>query len=228
MQDASDPVRRLCVALDVARDTASVAPEYEDQRRHLVGLIERASAAAGLDRLLQQQGDGLLLLLPAGVNEPRVIADLTRALRTALRRRDLPAGRGGPDRLRVRLAFHQGITRLLETGFVGRAVTTVHRLRDSDQLRDALRANPQADLGVIISEQLFEDTAEQNPNGLPSGRSWHVRVEVRGASVPAWIHVPDLVGDLDDPDERGAADAGGAGDLADADGGVLGGVGDEV
>ncbi|GII80619.1 hypothetical protein Sru01_56010 [Sphaerisporangium rufum] len=210
MNDLSGEVRRLCVALDVERYSRRTDPEQREIQRRLVEVVAAAGREAGLDRLLvaeraahaggggpatvmfrQEQGDGLLLLLPAGVSEARVIAGLIGELRIALHQHNRHLGTGAPVRLRLRLAFHQGPTQVGDNGFVGRAVNTVCRLRDSDELRGALTHHPDADLAVIVSAQLFEDVIEHEHRDLRRHLFQRVLVHAKDIEMPAWISVPD-------------------------------------
>ncbi|GII62552.1 hypothetical protein Skr01_26370 [Sphaerisporangium krabiense] len=189
VNEPGGPVRRLCIALDAHGHGAAGRP--------LVPIVEDASERAGLDRLyLAERGapagprrsGGLLLLLPPGVDEARVIAGFVGELRLALRRHN---DRPGEDaRTRVRAAFHQGPTRVGEGGVVGRAVDTVCMMRDSDALKDALRRHPGSDLAVAISAQLFEDVIEHEQRDLRRHAFHPLTIKAQGAPAEAWISVP--------------------------------------
>ncbi|MDH2424189.1 hypothetical protein [Sphaerisporangium sp. TRM90804] len=212
MNDLSGEVRRLCVALDVERYSRRSDPEQREIQRRLVEVIGAAGREAGLDRLYlaeraayveagseavmfhQEQGDGSLLLLPSGVSESRIIAGFTSELRIALRQHNRHLGGDAPVRLRLRLAYHQGPTRVGDNGFAGRAVNTVCRLRDSDELRRALTRHPEADLAVIVSGALFEDVIEHEYRDLRKDAFHPVTVHAKEGSVAAWISVPDAAG----------------------------------
>lgn len=88
------------------------------------------------------------------------------------------------------MAFHQGPTRVGQGGFAGRAVNTVCRLRDSDELRAALRDHGDADLAVLISGQLFDDVTGTGGRDLRSDLFHPVTVRSEGGAIEAWISVP--------------------------------------
>ncbi|MEU8268857.1 hypothetical protein AB0B89_17005 [Sphaerisporangium sp. NPDC049002] len=209
MNDLSGEVRRLCIALDVQNRGRWNDPGQEELRRRLVEVIAEASGQAGLDRLYftewrepaqpgtatvmfrGEQGEGLVLLLPSGVNEARAIAGFAGELRVALRQHNRHLGRNAPVRLRLRVAFHQGPTRVGDGGFTGSAVNMVCRLRDSDELRGALDEHPDADLAVILSAQLFEDVIEHEHRDLRRHLFRRVTVRSKDVVTEAWISVPD-------------------------------------
>ncbi|WP_283137751.1 hypothetical protein [Rhizohabitans arisaemae] len=201
MTDASASVRRLCVAVDVDDG----GPDPLGSGHSLPHLVARASSATGLDRLCMQQdaeaGGGLLLLLPPGVDEAKVIGDLLGELRAVLWRHNRHAGASG--RIRLRLAFHQGLTRIGEVGFVGRAVDTVRRLCSCAELRRELIRHPDADLAAILSEQLFDDVIEHERHGLRRCSFRAVDVREDGCTRRAWIHVQGVRGDAVPAPRRG-------------------------
>ncbi|GAA1273213.1 hypothetical protein GCM10009677_27950 [Sphaerisporangium rubeum] len=199
MNDLSGEVRRLCVALDT-EDPGGATPVTRDHaHRRLVDLVTEAVARAGLDRLyLADRGAtsgthdqrGAFYLLPSGVNEARIVAGLTGELRLALRRRNHGLGPGSSLRLRVRAAFHQGPTRVADTGFFGRAVDTVHHLRDTPEVRTELHRHPHADLAVVLSAQLFEDVIGCDHRDLRRSLFRRLLVPSADGVGEAWLSLP--------------------------------------
>ncbi|GAA4587603.1 hypothetical protein GCM10023194_37050 [Planotetraspora phitsanulokensis] len=193
--DDLDPVRRLCVAVEA--DSSEGEPEGEDAATSrtgdahpsgpLVDLAERASMAAGLDQVaFQVQPAGVLLVLNSGVNEPRVVVDLTRELHNGLWRRNR---RQAGTRLRCRVAFHQGLVRLTDEGFEGQAVTVVGDLCASEHLRAELGASPRSDLAMIISGQLLDELAYPESADLHRRQFRPVTVTLTAArSMPAYVY----------------------------------------
>jgi hypothetical protein len=203
--EGSDPVRRLCAAVTVhppgpaGTNGAVPAARRAGPHERMAGAVRRACLAAGLDRLfLQDQWrrgggdpaapDGIVLVMAPGVHEYRVIGDLVRELRAVLWRRNRRAD--DDSRLRLRLAFHQGLTRLGERGFEGRAVTTVLDLCASERLGAALSASPGHDLALIISTPLLDDLVHLEPPGLRREGFRRVGVPVAGRPMSAWIRIP--------------------------------------
>ncbi|MEV6982654.1 hypothetical protein AB0M95_15520 [Sphaerisporangium sp. NPDC051017] len=182
----SDPVRRLCAAVRARWPSRARAA---DPHRLLLDVVREACAAAGLDGVFVQEqchgaGDpaGVVLVMPPGVHEARVVEDLTRELRRAARR---------PDAGRLRVAFHQGITRLGRDGFEGRAVTAVCGMCAVETLDAELSADPRRDLALIISAPLFDEITHPGFPVLRQDRFRRVGVEVAGVKspMPAWIRL---------------------------------------
>ncbi|GII28058.1 hypothetical protein [Planotetraspora mira] len=183
--DGLDPVRRLCVAM------GAETPAQGDASGPLVDLAEGASMAAGLDQVtFQVLPAGILLVLNSGVNEPRVVADLTRELHNGLWRRNRRGA--GTARLRCRIAFHQGLVRLTDEGFEGQAVTVVGDLCASEHLHAELGASPRSDLAMIISGQLLDELAYPESADLHRGQFRPVTVALTaampGRSLPAYVY----------------------------------------
>ncbi|MCK9897023.1 hypothetical protein [Frankia sp. AgB32] len=124
-------------------------------------------------------------MLPPGIDEGGFVAAFVGATRSVLARLNMVAG---AERLRVRVALHQGITQLDESGFGGRAVRKVAALRDCSALRAELRGYPAADLALAVSAELFDDVVEHDYPDL-RGRDFR-RARVRlpaGERVDAWL-----------------------------------------
>ncbi|MER5971263.1 GTPase [Streptomyces sp. NPDC002055] len=64
---------------------------------------------------------------------------------------------GAPHRLRLRIAVAEGLTRLGESGFGGRAVVAVRRACSGAWLESRLAARPDTDLVVVAAEPLAHD-----------------------------------------------------------------------
>ncbi|WP_405147327.1 hypothetical protein OG589_07300 [Sphaerisporangium sp. NBC_01403] len=195
---ATDPpaaIRRLCVAVDVQ------SYSLRDNRRQLgvqAGLkrvLDRALARAGLSPAAvprQDRGDGQLVLLPAGVDEARVIALLLREVGAGLA--EINKTLVPDDRIRLRLALAQGIIHEAATGYVGKAVVDACRLVDSRDLRAALAEHDDRDLAVAVTDDLFHDVLVHGYAGLAAGDFRRVGVELadKGFSAFVWVAVPEM------------------------------------
>lgn len=150
-------VRRLCIAVDLEHYSHRPDSAQVEAQRAMTGLLREAGQHGALERALwhiQPQGDGELALLPPGIDEAYVITSLMHQVHSGLHRYNRYAGAAA--RLRMRIAVHEGLTYVAESGFAGDAVNTVCRLRDAQESKDALRAS-KSDLVLIVSERIFHD-----------------------------------------------------------------------
>jgi hypothetical protein len=189
VNDNPPGIRRLCVAFDVEPGGET----ERSARRQLDALLADACASCGLDRMLlnrQDTTEGEVALLPVGIDEPRAVAALVDGLLRALA---LVNGElAASARTRLKMAVHEGITILAAGGFAGLAVAKARRLAHSRPLRSALTGHPDADLAVMLSDQVFEDVGQFDQPGLPA-RQFR-RVEIQNLPEEprdvGWIYIP--------------------------------------
>jgi hypothetical protein len=185
-------VRRLCVAYDIEAYSGKGTRRELAAQAQLADLLDYAFRESGLASdscQVQMQGDGGLALLPTGdgVDEPRLLVRLIRAVETGLAENNehlLPE-----RRLRLRLALHQGVVHQASHGYAGPAVTEVCRIRDSAAVRDAL-AGSAGNLVVAVADGLYRDVLADGPYGLPGSVFSQVHVENKKYRADAWIYLP--------------------------------------
>jgi hypothetical protein len=199
MDGAPPGIRRMCIAVAAhAPDGCDAAGAYRAQVRGSAALGE-ACRSAGLDRVLvnAKQGDraprgddAMVALLPAGIDEPRAITALVRALDEELRRAN--GSRDEQGRVRLRMAVHEGVTMLTAGGFAGRAVDRARQLACSPPLHAALRAYPEADLIVLLSGQVYDDVTQFGDPYLAPDLFQRAEITspARGYRDTGWIYVP--------------------------------------
>ena len=197
--------RRLLSAVDATAYGRADDLQQKLMQTALPAVLEEAAARAKLHRVewqRQSTGDGELALLPVTEEEPRVVDDYVYHLHGSLRayNRDLR-----PEaRLRLRLALHHGVVVPASPGFAGQGVVVVSRLLDSRPVRAALEVSD-ADLAVIVSDEVFSATVAQRYTTVPEEAFRRVFVELKEYAGSAWLHVPgrdahDMhLGQPDDP-----------------------------
>jgi hypothetical protein len=181
VDDVLPGIRRVCVAVGLDRRQESSETESGPLRRQMSRVITETCSSLGFERFLlhrQSAGDTEIIVLPAGIDEPRTVAELVNGIIGVLGRINTLPSEG--TRLRLRMAVHEGITILIEDGFAGRAVTKACCLLGSRPLQAALQRSPGSDFAVILSDPVFEDIGSFDP-GLPIGR--FERVEIAGAAA---------------------------------------------
>jgi hypothetical protein len=193
MHDKPPGIRRLCVAFGIEPSGERDGAERISAQQRVAEAITGVCTSLGLDRMLlnRSAADGEQVgLLPVGIDEPRVVSSLVEGLSSALAELDVPPGGRGPVRLRV--AFHEGVTTLAADGFGGRAVTKVRELAGSPHLRAALDEHPRARLAVVLSDPVFEGVGHSDYPSLPADQFRPVEIADSGPAPAstAWIYVP--------------------------------------
>jgi hypothetical protein len=184
--------RRLCVTGDVEGYSRRDPGEHGRIQSVLVDVLDRALAAAGLapgDCGRQEQGDGHLIVMPPGIDEPRVIRWFLRELESEL---------GAANRhvraeyaVRLRVALDEDVVFLEANGFGGDGVVRAHRLRDCAAAKAAL-AVARGDFIVVVSDRLYHGCVRTAFAGVPEWRFEPATATVpdKGFAEPCWIHAP--------------------------------------
>jgi len=206
--------RRLMVSTDAAGYGRSGDARQAAIQKDLLVVLDWAAGRAGLARSgwdRQAAGDGELALLPESESEPRVVDDFVRALCWALTAYN--DGRQPPARLRLRMAINHGVAMPASNGFSGQGVVATSRLVDCGPLHAALQTSD-ADLALILSERVFNDTVAQRHTSLRPRDFRRVPVRHKEFTDHAWVHVPGC--DVHALDLSGS-DQGDRGDTAQSD-----------
>ncbi|MFC4897265.1 hypothetical protein ACFQVD_23100 [Streptosporangium amethystogenes subsp. fukuiense] len=172
-------------------------------------LVSEAAACARLDRdtwLRQPSGDGELAVIPDDGSEPQVVDDFVRHLNVLLGRHN--EGTDPSFRLRLRVAVHFGMTSPAANGIAGKAVVEVSRMLDSAVLHEALQTTPDANLALMVSQRVYEDTVEYGLTTYAGDDFRQVTVRHKEFEQSAWIHVPRAA--VEGPADAGPADPRGA------------------
>jgi len=131
----------------------------------------------------QNQGDGVVMVLPSHVDSAAAVAAIIDSL--ARQTRQAP---GASDQVRLRMSVTEGIIGMAANGFVGSSVVEAARLIDADALRSAFALDPSVRLGVIVSDSFFVDIASNAPR-LRSSDFNPVEVAVKNYQARAWIRL---------------------------------------
>jgi hypothetical protein len=193
MMHARPPgIRRLCCAYDVEKYSVRTHQGQLAVQQRLARVIKAACAAAALgpdDYRIQPQGDGGLLLLPTGgdVDEPLLIALLLRTMESELRAVNDGAAAG--DRVRMRVALHEGVVYDGSNGYAGDAVIEVCRMCEAEPVKRALARAPLADLVLVASDGLYRGVLRHGGHGLPAGEFDAISVRVKEFSANCWLYI---------------------------------------
>ncbi|MER7896184.1 hypothetical protein ABTX62_08640 [Streptomyces sp. NPDC096046] len=137
---------------------------------------------------IQRKGDEQLAVRPLDGTEPRLVDDYIRHLVAELRAYN--SQRLPEARMRLRAVVHQGLVELADNGFAGTAVVATARLLTGRPLYDALAAHPDADLALLLSDDVFRSTVAGGHTTLSTVDFTRVTVRVKEYEATAWLWVP--------------------------------------
>ncbi|MFG2961951.1 hypothetical protein ACGFZS_01575 [Streptomyces sp. NPDC048288] len=185
--------RRLCLAVDLRHYSRHTYPEQEDAQYRLRLVVEHALRRARVLRVRAQQqlqGDGQLVVFPAGVDVVRAVPALVLGLRDGLYQANRAPGLFG--RLRMRAGIGQGAISRADRGYLGDCVVLVNRLIDSGPVRQALETDPAGDLALAVSDGIYRDVILPQAHGLSAEefRRIDVVLQEKDFASSAWLHVP--------------------------------------
>jgi hypothetical protein len=187
------PVHALYGFADIVGWSGLSARLQELSTRDLVNFLELGLIEAGIDPdqvETQDQGDARFYTFPARADPGEVLAKLPRSLdhQLAARNRDM----ADHAQLRVRMAFSMGASAPGVAGRIGQAPIAVARLVNSDVLRSAMRAAPEARCGVIVDSYLYEECVRQGFRADLEPADWapvRVRAPSKDFEAAAWVRL---------------------------------------
>jgi len=203
--------RSLLVCCDLRRYSAADDQLQRALQELLVQSLDRAAAAAGIDRTTwqrQPEGDGEFAVLPSETPEHLVVDRYVRSLHAELQ--SVNRYRVAEAKVRMRLAIHHGVISEGANGFPGKDTVLVARLLSSRAAHVALDRLPSADLVVILSEHLYDTLVATGHTTLRADDFRRVEVKEKTFDGHGWLWVPDAEVhsiDLDPPAEPGSASA---------------------
>jgi hypothetical protein len=132
------------------------------------------------------RGDGVMILVPAGISKNRLVTSLPEVLQEGLAAHN--AKNPPQGRIRLRLALHAGEVHHDENGPTSDSLLFVFRLLDATVAKEEL-ARAGGDLVVIVSEWFF-DNVIRHDSGASPGRYRPMRFRTKETAAPAWIYLP--------------------------------------
>lgn len=182
-----------CIAVDAQSYGSNNDRRQSEIQHDLPRLLDRAARGAGLDRAqwhIQRKGDEQLAVRRVDGKEPRLVDDYLRHLVAELHAYN--AQRVPEARMRLRTALHQGLVALADNGFAGTAVVATARLLNARPLYDALAAHPEADLALLLSDDIFRATVAGGHTTLTPEDFTRVAIQEKEYEATAWLRVPVL------------------------------------
>ncbi|HEX6358774.1 hypothetical protein [Actinophytocola sp.] len=177
---------RLGFVVDVVGFGHRDAESQAELQHRLDELVRRVLADLGIDpedTIGSDSGDSRLAFLPAGVDWSRVLPTMISAMGERLGRDN----RRYRDRMRLRMSIGTGLVGTGPLGFTGQLVVDLHRLVDSEVLRQSIRDHPDTDLVVLVSQALHDDVIR--PGHLDPADFTPVTVTAKEFAAPAWLRL---------------------------------------
>lgn len=184
--------RRLCWTTDVQGYGRGNDVEQAAVQKELRELLDEAATAAGLNRRSwerQEAGDGELAIVSADEPENLVVGRFTTELAALLYRRNCVVT--ADKKLKVRIAADHGIVRSAAMGYVGDPVVAVSRLVGCAAGRAALNNIADANLVMMLSQQVYKDLVQRG-HVLQPAMFLRVPVKEKEYTQDAWLFVPGV------------------------------------
>lgn len=183
-------VHRIIVVVDVEGfgDQRRTNAHQVAVRDGLYRVMRNAFGRAGIswdDCDREDRGDGVLILVPAGVPKSLLVESLPFTMVAGLLGHN--GVHPGPERMRLRMALHAGEVCYDEHGVTGASVNLTFRLLEAGPLKQALAGSPGV-LAVIVSSWFFEEVVRHTNVAAGYRR---VEVAVKETTTTGWICLQD-------------------------------------
>jgi len=180
------------MVVDIENFSGRSNPVQTSLRAAMYEVIDAAAQDAHLawDRVvMEDRGDGLLLVIPPDLSQVSLAGDYVDALRDVLAEKARMYS--AEHTLRMRVALHQGMATRDARGWSGDAVNFTFRLCDADPLRTALRETSDAMLAFIVSDEFYQAVIRHGYRSIDTGSFAAIRFDAKNLpDTPAWVRVP--------------------------------------
>jgi hypothetical protein len=137
----------------------------------------------------EDQGDGVLVIAPAGIAPGSLVGTLPLLLRSLIRRHNRMSSEAA--RMQLRASAHIGPVHQDAHGLVSDDITYLFRMLDARPLRQAL-ADSRAEVALAVSGYLYESVVQRSPSLADPAQFRHVKSRVKSTQVDAWLHIPGV------------------------------------
>jgi class 3 adenylate cyclase len=166
----------------------------DDIRRYLherlYAYLQQAFDRSGVpwaECFCEDRGDGALIVVPPEIPVKGLIDPLPDKLRGLIRRHNHVSAPAADMQLRV--AAHIGPLEHDGHGFVGTDVNFAFRMLDARSLKARL-AQSGAELGLIVSDDVYEKLIRRCPTLVDPGAFQAVRFQTKNTRARAWTYLP--------------------------------------
>jgi class 3 adenylate cyclase len=196
-REATLPVHRSILAVDIENSTRRTNPVKEELRQQVYRLVTEALAASGIDDHycdpFTDRGDGVLVLLrPADeFPKPFLLSRLMPALASLLESYNSGISPDEwPRMLRLRAVIHAGEVHFDGKGFFGEDLDVAFRLLDAPRFKAHLRQGT-SPLALVASDDIYWCVIRHGYDGI-DGDEFRplVTVNVADRRRKGWVHHP--------------------------------------
>lgn len=183
---------KTIIVVDVANftDPARTMLHQRVVREGLENVLREAFSEAGVELnacVMEDRGDGKLILMPPGVDNARLADQLPGRLVAWLRRHN--AVYRPEAQVKLRVALHQGEVEQDGQGVLGAAVNLTFSIVDAPEAKTMLRSTPCV-LAMIASDGFYQGVIFHDPAADPDAYR-QISVPGNEYSVVAWLRIPD-------------------------------------
>jgi hypothetical protein len=184
------PLHHTIVAVDVVGSGGRDDVLQLRLRADLRAMADDALAQQELDGAVAEQtdlGDGIRLIMPAGVSPAELLYPFVPNLAHSLRqhRRTTSAA----ARIKLRVAVHMGLLHRDASGWAGAPLVECARMLDAAPVRRILAAAERADMVLVVSRAVY-DAVVRHGYGVDPATFREVGIAEKETTTTVWVHVP--------------------------------------
>lgn len=176
------PEYRSILVVDIAGFGRWPNPHQIMARDVLTNAVRDGFRTAGVrpaDLGWQDRGDGMMVLIPAGVSKVDILDPVIPQVICRLRRHNATAA----PRIRIRVSLHAGEVHRDAHGWVGSDLNTACRLADADPVRAGLHG----DAVLVVSDVLYRSVVRHGYRRVDPAAFTRVEVAEKEVREPAWV-----------------------------------------
>lgn len=186
------PVHRSIVVIDIAGSAKWHNQAQLLARAALRTATQQAVREAGIgwaNVVVEDRGDGLILLIPPSVSKVDILDPLIPRLAEEIRafNATVPPGL----KIRLRVAIHAGEVDRDGHGWIGNDLITACRLVNGEPLYQRLALSPAADLVLVVSDLIYQGVVRHYYRNIDPRHYTRVQVSAKEFDAPAWLHIPE-------------------------------------
>jgi hypothetical protein len=183
-----DPVHKTIMLLDIQKFGPRLHLEQAEAHRVLYSILHRVLTSAAIEQTnarTEDRGDGVFVLLDAGVPKVRVIRALLTDLPTALY--DYNRLASDSAQVRMRAVLHAGDVEITSDGAVGPPVVEAFRLINTAVLRKTLESTDEPSV-LCVSDAIHREVVRHDHSGIRVDRFHRLAAVGKEGPLLAWVH----------------------------------------